>query len=438
VNRISPPEGWRLARFADVVAVNPKRRPNGTTFVAMEDVDPWRRHVARWSSRAKASGARFRNADTLLARITPCLEQGKTALVDFLQPDEEACGSTEFMVLAAKPGITDPNWVFYAARSEPFRTEAILSMTGTSGRQRVMREAVDDYICDLPPLKEQQSIGNLLSLLDEKIELNRRSSSTFEKLARVLFAAWFGYLNPVQLQDQWTAEVLRDHLDVVRGLSYTGAGLATEGVALHNLDSIYEGGGYKYGGIKHYQGVYKERHIVRPGDVIVANLDFGVGAQALYDLGVAKMRIARNDPTEQSFNQIVVGCPAIVPGRFGDLSLFSADLFRIRAKPGSPLTSRFIYLMLISPRLRQVIVGYSNGTSINHLPVDALHRPRFALPPAETIRRFDELVSPMFARQEQLQLESETLAKLRDFLLPKLMSGEIRLKEAEQSAAEAL
>jgi type I restriction enzyme S subunit len=116
------------------------------------------------------------------------------------------------------------------------------------------------------------------------------------------------------------------------------------------------------------------------------------------------MRITRNDPTEQSFNQIVIACPAIVPGRFGDLSLFSADLYRIRAKPGSPLTSRFIYLMLISPRLRQVIVGYSNGTSINHLPVDALRRPRFALPPTETIQRFDELVSPMFARETQLQL----------------------------------
>lgn len=436
MNRVSPPVGWRPARFGDVVAVNPKRQPNGTTFVAMEDVDPWRRHVARWSSRARSSGARFKNADTLLARITPCLEQGKTALVDFLQPDEVASGSTEFMVLAAKPGITDPRWVFYAARSEPFRAEAILSMTGTSGRQRVMREAVEEYVCDLPPLEEQQSIGNLLSVLDEKIELNRRSYSKLEELARAQFAAWFGYLNPEQPKDQWTVEALRDHLDVVRGLSYTGEGLANEGIPLHNLDSINEGGGYKYSGIKYYRGEYKDRHLVRPGDVLVANTDFGVGAQILLDLGFRKIRMGLH-PAEEAFDTLLIGCPAIVPERFGIRSLYSHHLYRVRPSGRSPMTSRFIYLMLISTRLRHVIIGYSNGTTVNMLPSDALERPKVAIPPAETIRRFDELVSPLFAKQEQLQLDSETLAKLRDLLLPKLMSGEIRLKDAEKAVAEA-
>jgi type I restriction enzyme S subunit len=370
-----------------------------------------------------------------LARITPCLEQGKTAFVDFLQPDEVAGGSTEFMVLSAKEGITDPKWVFYTARSEPFRTEAILSMTGTSGRQRVMREAVEEYVCDLPPLNDQQSIGNLLSVLDEKIELNRRSSSTLKKIARVLFASWFGYLNPFQLHDGWTAEALRDHLEVARGLSYTGEGLASEGTALHNLDSIEEGGGYKYRGIKYYHGEYRERHLVRPGDVIVANTDFGVGAQVLYDIGVRKMRMS-SDPAEQAFDNLLIGCPAIVPERFGIGSLYSHHLYRVRPKASSPMTSRYIYLMLMSPRLRQVIVGYSNGTSVNMLPNDALERPKVAVPPAETIRRFDEFVSPLLAKQEQLQLESETLARLRDLFLPKLMSGQISLKEGREAAAE--
>jgi len=437
VNRGPLPDGWRPARLGDVVAVNPNRRPNGTAFVAMEDVDPWRRHIVRWSSRAKSSGARFKNGDTLLARITPCLEQGKTAFVDFLQPDEVAGGSTEFMVLSAKDGITDPKWVFYTARSEPFRTEAILSMTGTSGRQRVMREAVEDYVCDLPPFEDQQYMGNLLSVLDEKIELNRRLSSTLKKIARVLFATWFGYLNPFQLHDRWTAEALCDHLEVVRGLSYTGEGLASEGIALHNLDSIEEGGGYKYLGIKYYRGEYRERHLVRPGDVIVANTDFGVGAQILYDFGVRKMRMS-SDPAEQAFANLLIGCPAIVPERFGIRSLYSHHLYRVRPKASSPMTSRFIYLMLMSPRLRQVIVGFSNGTTVNMLPNDALERPKIALPPAETIRRFDEFVSPLLAKQEQIQLESEMLARLRDVLLPKLLSGEIGFKKAETVVAKAL
>lgn len=378
----------------------------------MEDIDPWRRDVVRWARKAFATGSRFRNGDTLVARITPCLEHGKTALVNFLEEGEVACGSTEFLVLCPHDCSIDRRWLYYLLRSEPFRAEAISSMTGTSGRQRVMREAVEDFPCDLPASAEQVRIGHVLARLDDKIELNWRMSATLEKLARVLFTSWFGALDPERVPEGWTVASLREHLEVVRGLSYTGAGLAEDGVPLHNLDSIYEGGGYKYEGIKHYSGEYRDRHIARAGDLLVVN-------------------------TEQGFDHLLIGCPAIVPERFGELSLFSADLFRVRPIPGSPLTPRFLYLMLMSPRLRQVIVGYSNGTTVNHLPADALHRPRFAVPPADKIHRFDDLTAPLFAKQEQLQLESETLARLRDLLLPRLMSGEIRLPAAADLQAPA-
>jgi type I restriction enzyme S subunit len=92
----------------------------------------------------------------------------------------------------------------------------------------------------------------------------------------------------------------------------------------------------------------------------------------------------------------------------------------------------------MSPRLRQVVVGFSNGTTVNMLPLDSLQRPRLAVPPASLVQVFDRTISPIFAKQEQLQLGSETLAQLRDVLLPKLMSGEVRLKEAEKAVAEAL
>jgi type I restriction enzyme, S subunit len=151
---------------------------------------------------------------------------------------------------------------------------------------------------------------------------------------------------------------------------------------------------------------------VRAGDLLVAN-------------------------TEQGFDYLLIGFPALVPQRFGDRSLFSADLFRVRPVEGSWLTTRFLYLALMSPRLRQLVVGYSNGTTVNHLAVDGLKRPRLAVPPADVVQRFDQTVQPLFAKQEQLQLEGETLARLRDLLLPGLISGETRLKEAEQPAAEA-
>jgi type I restriction enzyme S subunit len=265
----------------------------------------------------------------------------------------------------------------------------------------------------VPPLMDQVRIGELLGALDDKIELNRRMSATLEELARTLFAEWFGVLDPERVPEGWTVASLNDHVEVTRGLSYTGAGLSDDGMPLHNLDSIYEGGGYKYHGVKHYRGDYRDRHVVRGGDLLVAN-------------------------TEQGFEHLLIGFPALVPERFGDLGLFSHHLYRLRPKTGSYLTARFLYLALMSPRLRQVVVGFSNGTTVNMLPLDSLQRPRLAVPPASLVQVFDRTISPIFAKQEQLQLGSETLAQLRDVLLPKLMSGEVRLKEAEKAVAEAL
>ena len=284
-------------------------------------------------------------------------------------------------------------------------------LTGST-QPKLTQAALSRIRIPAPPPPVQRQIGDLLAALHNRIELNRQSSATIETLVRVLFAKWFGSLDPEQPPVGWDIASMGDHIDVTRGLSYNSAGLSDDGVPLHCLDSIYEGGGYKYEGTKHYRGEYKDRHVVRAGDLLVTNV-------------------------EQGFEFLLIGCPAIVPQRFGDLSLFSADLFRVRPVEGSWLTSRFLYLALKSPRLRELVVGYSNGTTVNHLAPDGLKRPRLAVPPADLVQQFDQIVQPLFAKQEQLQLERETLAKLRDVLLPKLMSGEIRLMEAENAVAEA-
>jgi len=275
------------------------------------------------------------------------------------------------------------------------------------------RNDLHRLLAPVPSRFEQEAIAALLGALDDKIQLNRKASATLEEMARVQFASSFGVLDTERVLVGWTVASLSEHVEVVRGLSYTSAGLADDGVPLHNLDSIYEGGGYKYEGIKHYRGEYKDRHVVRAGDLLVVN-------------------------TEQGFEHLLIGFPALVPARFGDLSLYSADLFRMKPSPHSHLTTRFLYLALMSARLRQLIVGYSNGTTVNHLAADGLRRPRLAVPPTVAVQRFDGTVAPLFAKQEQLQLESETLGDLRDLLLPKLMSGEIQLKQGEKAVAEAL
>ena len=316
-------------------------------------------------------------------------------------------------LLRIKDDLADPRFLLYWFLGPLFQDVIRSQTVHGSTVDRILLSAMPSFPVANPNLDTQRRIGAALGSFDEKIELNRKASATIEELAQALFAVRFGVLDPDRVPDGWTVASLGDLVESTRGLSYTGAGLADDGIPLHNLDSIYEGGGYKYEGLKHYRGEYKDRNVIRAGDLLVAN-------------------------TEQGFDHLLIGFPALVPQRFGDRSLFSHHLYRVRPKTGSPMTNCFLYLAFMSPRLRQVIVGYSNGTTVNMLPADSLQRPRLAIPPAELIHRFDQTVKPLFARQEQLQLENETLAQLRDLLLPKLMSGEIRLKEAEKTVAEAL
>jgi type I restriction enzyme S subunit len=149
---------------SDLIAVNPSRNlKKGTvaTYIGMSDLPANSAIVPNWGRRPFGSGQRFRNGDVLMARITPCLENGKTAVVDMLDEGEVGWGSTEYVVLAPAGALSTP-WVYCLARSEPVRTFAIRSMSGTSGRQRFSADAVDHYRIAAPTsgaLKEFNSLA---------------------------------------------------------------------------------------------------------------------------------------------------------------------------------------------------------------------------------------------------------------------------------------
>jgi type I restriction enzyme S subunit len=288
-------------------------------------------------------------------------------------------------------------WAYYA-----LLTQDINGLDTGSAIPSTTRESFYVLPVEVPPRDEQKQIASVLGALDDKIDLNRRIVVTANELAHAVFRSRYRSDDP-----DLPHERLGEHLDVARGLSYSGAGLADEGMPLHNLDSIRAGGGYSRKGIKHYTGDYAARHIVVPGDVLVASVDL-------------------------TWNFRVVASPARIPVRFGD-GLFSQDLFAVRPKPGSPLSRQFIYLMLLPGRLRSEIAGYANGTTVNRIPLEALQKPRFAVPPRELVEEVDAVVTPLFERAEAAEDESETLAELRDTLLPKLISGELRLREGKQA-----
>ncbi|MBQ0038359.1 MAG: restriction endonuclease subunit S [Clostridiales bacterium] len=168
---------WSTMKAADFLEFNPRlsiKKGVVATKVAMDKLQPFTKKIPETEQAVFSGGAKFCNGDTIMARITPCLENGKTAFVDILAENEIAFGSTEFIVMRAKEGISDPQFIYYLATSPEFRNVAIKSMVGSSGRQRVQQGVLNDLELQVPPLEEQKRIGRFLAAIDDRIALNSK------------------------------------------------------------------------------------------------------------------------------------------------------------------------------------------------------------------------------------------------------------------------
>lgn len=347
---------------------------------------------------------------------------------------EPATVDSHVTIVRPDPEAVDPRYLGFAVRLFEYEIEALAE--GSTGQTELARARLADFTVPVAPKNEQRAIAHILGALDDKIELNRRMNETLDAMARALFKSWFVDFDPVRAKAEgrdsglprlladlfpdsfedlelgeipkgWKFAALGDHFDSVKGVSYKGSGLSDDGMPLHNLNSIYEGGGYKYEGIKYYIGEYAERHLVEPGDVIVAN-------------------------TEQGHDRLLIGYAAIVPRLFGERGIASHHIYRLRPKDGSPLTAAYLCQLLNSTEMHDVVSGYANGTTVNMLPPAGVQQPQIIVPSRALITEFDDLAAQIESRREETVVESRTLAALRDNLLPKLISGELQMKNAER------
>jgi type I restriction enzyme S subunit len=174
------PKGWKVVPLPEIVEVNPSRslsKGHKATYLDMQNMPTRGHRPANWISRPFVSGSRFVNGDTLLARITPCLENGKTAFVDFLKEGEAGWGSTEFIVLRPKDPLP-PEYGYCLARDEDFRSHAIQNMTGSSGRQRVPTDCFAQYWVVVPPASVAQGFGRIIRPLFAEAKSNSEQSKT--------------------------------------------------------------------------------------------------------------------------------------------------------------------------------------------------------------------------------------------------------------------
>ena len=260
----------------------------------------------------------------------------------------------------------------------------------------------------LPPLPEQKAIASVLSSLDDKIDLLHRQNQTLEAMAETLFRQWF----IEEAREDWEETTLEHHIVAIKGLSYKGSGLCDvgQGIPMFNLNSVLEGGGYKTTGLKYYKGDYKERHLVKADDIIVAN-------------------------TEQGHEHRLIGFPAVIPSYFNGENIFTHHIFKVSTLESTYLTNQFIYYLLRSSAVREQITGATNGSTVNQLAADGLQRPKFRLPPKNLVQSFTNQVISFWRKKDLNQQQIWSLENLRDTLLPKLMSGEMRVQYQTEEVA---
>mgnify|MGYP000881950541 CR=1 FL=1 len=168
---------WIKKKFLDIAVINPKENILTGTIakkIPMEKLQPFCRDVSGFTLEEYKGGTKFRNGDTIMARITPCLENGKTAKINILDDGEVGFGSTEYITFRAISDLTDEDFLYYLVCSPIVRDIAIKSMVGSSGRQRVQTEVIKNMELYVPKLDVQRKIGSLLKKLDDKIQLNNR------------------------------------------------------------------------------------------------------------------------------------------------------------------------------------------------------------------------------------------------------------------------
>ncbi|WP_397409519.1 restriction endonuclease subunit S [Polaromonas sp.] len=314
-------------------------------------------------------------------------------------------------IIRPDPSRLDPRFLRFYLASPPMQ-QHMLGLAGAGATRNALTKGMIERF-EIPdiPLQEQKIIGVALGAIEDKVDRIRQINETIDLMVRTLFKGWFIDKGA----EDWPTARLDEHVVAHRGLSYKGSGLceAGEGLPMHNLNSVHEGGGYKYSGIKFYKGEFKDRHILSAGEIIVTN-------------------------TEQGHQHRLIGFPAVVPAYYGQTGIFSQHIYRVKLVESTYLTREFIYYLLMSPKVRDQIISATNGSTVNMLPLHGLQAPTFDLPPRALVEQFSATTRPLWLKIERNHEQVRDLTKLLALLLPAVISGEVQLKSVEEELAEYL
>lgn len=326
------------------------------------------------------------------------------------------------IAIRAKNNIINQEFLFYYLSSKYGLLRNISD--SNSSRGSLTTKLLAEIGVPVPPLPEQRSIAKILSDFDSKVELNNQMNNTLEAMVRAIFKHWFtdfefpneegkpykssgGEMIDSEvgkIPKGWRVGKLGEYTNIIKGRSYKSTDLKRSKIALVTLKSFNRGGGFNQDGYKEYVGEYDEEQVLGDGEIIVAQTDITQKAE-------------------------VIGRPALVSslGKYSKL-IASLDLQIVR--PKEDLSHNYVYYLLSTEDFKNHALSYTNGTTVLHLNRNAVPEYLAVIPSKTILGVFDKIVNILLDKISSNSKEIVTLSKLRDSLLPKLMSGKIKVKGA--------
>ncbi|NKF04611.1 restriction endonuclease subunit S [Lactobacillus paracasei] len=382
----------KLVKLSDVAIINPRLRLKKNEVarkIPMEALTPFQKNIDSYSFEKYSGGVKFQNGDTLVARITPSLENGKTSYVDILDADEVAFGSTEFIVLRANKSVLNEEYLYYIATSNNFRQVAIQSMTGTSGRQRVQNEAVSNYELELPSLDIQRQIVQILDAVDSKIELNQQINKNLLKLIDGMF-------NRVYLGSELVKNASRVKLSsIIRTKSGTFNPKKTSEVFVNHF-SMPAFDAARFPVVNTASDIKSNKNVVEPFSILVSKMNPDVKRVWLPNTSKELLNVASTE-----------------------FLTFNADVPEMQA---------FVYAVVNDKRYQKYLESNATGSTNSRQRVLPRVAYSYEIPYVkEVAQQFGFQIVDIMDMIKLNKEQNQHLIRLRNVLLPKLLAGDIDL-----------
>ena len=435
-------------KLSDIVNFNPSRiLKKGTVapFIEMASLPTNTKFIKQIDEKPFSGGSKFKNGDTLFARITPCLENGKTGKVTNLKDEIIGHGSTEFIVMSAKEPEFDEDYIYYFARLPEFREFAQQRMVGTSGRQRVAWQDLADFEFIFPPKEQRKKAAALLNIYDQKIDLNTQINQTLEQIAQALFKSWFVDFDPVRAKVQALSD----------GMSLEQAELAAmqaiSGKTPEELTALSQTQPERYAELAETAKAFPCEMVEVDG----VEVPKGWEVKPLGDLiSFVKGKKPKSVSPKQEENMLPHILTSSLEGKYNEfcesnklvtieyhntiMLMDGSNSGRIAIGHNGVIGSTLAKINLDNNKLWAVIYQFlkhkeadiqanTTGTTIPHTDKNRVNNYLMVIPDNFLLEKFTELFDNSLLKIISNRNQIISLETIRDLLLPRLLNGEIQL-----------